>query len=69
MDEISPLDTQYFCTACRVTHPPGNHLTLDEVGQAHIKRVYDALGQRKLETARKLGIRLNTLKARLARFD
>ena len=58
-----------YCDICHCRHTPRDHVSLDEMKQNYIKKVYDDLGHRKLETARVLGIRLNTLKSALSRFD
>lgn len=57
------------CEICHTSHAPGRHVTLDEMQQNYIKKVFDDLGGKKLETARVLGIDINTLKSRLGRLS
>jgi two-component system, NtrC family, response regulator AtoC len=62
------LKRQRSITKCAVPSAPGGMLPLSVIEKSHIIKVYDHMGRNKSQTARFLGIGLNTLRRKLRSY-
>ncbi len=62
------LKQQRSISKCTVPSSPGEMLPLCQIEKSHIIKVYDQMGRNKSQTARLLGIGLNTLRRKLRSY-